>query len=139
MTRIHWQHNNHFIHYGGAGFDMFRVLGYVSKNDDQLTGYQSSIFKFDEDAKEASINKLVTQIASLIYADSGGMTFAELFATTCNLSPASADIYRDVIDVLRDQREIEVISSSTEKATQARVHDGDRIVIPSQGNLFLPR
>ncbi|HUZ97525.1 MAG TPA: three-Cys-motif partner protein TcmP, partial [Edaphobacter sp.] len=139
MTRIHWQNNNHFIHYGGPGLDMFRALGYVSKNDDQVIGYQHSLFEFDEDAKQASTDGLVAQIGPMIYADSDGMTFGELFATTCNLSPASADIYRDAIDILRGHREIEVISSSTSKATQARIQDGDRIVISDQRNLFLPR
>lgn len=138
MTRIHWQNNNHFIHYGGPGLDMFRALGYVSKNDSRLSGYQPALFEFDQDAKKSSTDQLVEQIAPLIYADSGGVTFAELFATTCNLSPASADIYRDAIDVLRGYREIEVISSSTGKPTQAKVHDGDRIVIPDQRNLFIP-
>jgi three-Cys-motif partner protein len=139
MTRIHWQNNNHFIHYGGAGLDMFRVLGYVSKNDDRISGHQSSLFEFDEDAKIASTNQLVEQIAPLIYADSGEVTFAELFATTCNLSPASADIYRDAIDVLREHKEIEVISSKTGSVTQARVQDSDRLVIPSQRDLFISR
>ena len=28
MTTVHWNKNNHFIHYGDAGLDMFRTLGY---------------------------------------------------------------------------------------------------------------
>jgi three-Cys-motif partner protein len=139
MTRIHWQHNNHFIHYGGPGLDMFRVLGYVSKHDSRLSGHQATLFKFDEDARQASTNQLVAQIAPIIYADSDGMTFAELFATTCNLSPASADIYRDAVDILRGHRDIEVLSAKTGKPTQARIQDGDRIIIPSQRNLFVSR
>jgi three-Cys-motif partner protein len=139
MTRIHWQNNNHFIHYGGPGLDMFRALGYASKNDDRITGYQHSLFEFDEDAKQASTDGLVAQIGPMIYADSDGMTFAELFATTCNMSPASADIYRDAIDLLRGHREVEIISSSTSRPTQARIQDGDRIVIPAQRNLFVSR
>jgi three-Cys-motif partner protein len=137
MTRIHWKSNNHFIHYGGPGLDMFRALGYVSKHDDRLAGHQHALFEFDEDAKRASIDQRVEQIGPIIYGDSEGMTFAELFATTCNMSPASADIYRDAIDLLRGHREVEVIASSSGKATQARVQDGDRIVIPDQRNLFL--
>lgn len=139
MTRIHWQHNNHFVHYGGAGLDMFRIIGYVSKNDERIPGHQSSLFTFDEDARQTSTNELVTQIAPIIAADDSGMTFAELFATTCNLSPASADIYRDAIDILRGHHEIQVISSSTGKPTQARIQDGDRISVPDQRNLFVTR
>jgi three-Cys-motif partner protein len=137
MTQIHWQHNNHFIHYGGPGLDMFRVIGYVSKNDDRLIGHQPLLFKFDEDAKKASTDQLVAQIAPIIYANDDGMTFAELFATTCNLSPASADLYRAAIDILRGHRELEVISAGTGKSTQAKIQDSDRIIIPNQRNLLL--
>ncbi len=139
MTRIHWEHNNHFIHYGGPGLDMFNVLGYVSKNDDRLTGHQPSLFQFDADAKQLSTNQLVSQIASRIYDDSDGVVFAELFATTCNLSPASADIYKDAIDILRLHKDVEVISATTGKRTRARVQDGDRIVAPYQRNLFVTK
>lgn len=43
--------------------------------------------------------------------------FADLVATTCNLSPSSAEIYKDAIEVLRSHKEIEVISGSTGKPT----------------------
>lgn len=136
MTRIHWEHNNHFIHYGGPGLDMFHALGYVSKNDDNIAGHQPALFEFDEDARKASTEQLVSQIAPMIYASADGMTFAELFATTCNLSPASADIYRDAISALRGHREIRVISAKTGKTTEARILDGDRVVVSKQRNLF---
>ena len=138
MTRIHWEKNNHFIHYGGAGLDMFHVLGYVSERDDAFKG-QTPLFEFDDVAKKASTSQLVTQIAPLIYADPEGVLFAELFATTCNLSPASADIYKDAITILRSHKEIEVIRASTGKPTQARIRDEDRIRVPDQRNLFISR
>jgi hypothetical protein len=28
MTEVHWANNNYFIHYGGAGLDMFQMVGY---------------------------------------------------------------------------------------------------------------
>jgi three-Cys-motif partner protein len=135
MTRIHWQMNNHFAHYGGAGLDMFHALGYVSEYDDRRAG-QTSLFQFDDIAKSLSTEQLVVQIASIIYSDPEGLPFAELFATTCNLSPASSDIYKDAIEILRSHREIEVIGASTGKRTNARVQDGDRIRVPDQRNLF---
>jgi three-Cys-motif partner protein len=138
MTRIHWEKNNHFIHYGGAGLDMFHVLGYVSENDDVRAG-QSGLFEFDDVARQASTKQLVAQIAPLIYDDPNGMSFAELFATTCNFSPASADVYKDAVDVLRSHKEIKIISASTGKATNARVQDGDWIKVPDQRGLFDPR
>lgn len=38
MTTVHWQKYNHFIHYGGAGPDMFRTLGYAARDDRSFTG-----------------------------------------------------------------------------------------------------
>lgn len=43
MTRIHWENNNHFIHYGGAGLEMFEVLGYVPEKDDKKAGYVCAV------------------------------------------------------------------------------------------------
>jgi hypothetical protein len=114
---------------------MFHVLGYLSEKDDRQRG-QTSLFQFDDVAKRISTDQLVTQIAPIIYDDPEGMPFAELFATTCNLSPASSDIYKDAIEILRGHKEIEVISASTGKRTNARVQDGDRIRVPDQRNLF---
>lgn len=136
MTRVHWENNNHFIHYGGAGLEMFEALGYVPEKDDKMTG-QSALFCFDDIARKRSTNQLVDQIAPLIYADPDGITFAELFATTCNLSPASADIYKSAISQLRGHREIEVISAVTGKSTHAKIQDEDHIRVPDQRSLFM--
>lgn len=135
MTRVHWEKNNHFIHYGGPGLDMFHVLGYVSQNDAARTG-QSGLFEFDDVARRASTSQLVTQIAPIIYDDPNGMSFAELFATTCNFSPASAEIYKDAVDFLRGHKEIEVVSATTGRPSNARVQDGDWIKVPDQRGLF---
>jgi three-Cys-motif partner protein len=138
MTQIHWDKNNYFVHYGGPGLEMFHALGYVSKIDDRHSP-QQTLFQFDNDARRKSTDSLVEQIAPIVYRDPDGILFAELFATTCNLSPASSQIYRDAIGVLRDHKEIEVISATTGKRTQGRIQDGDRIRIASQRNLFATR
>src|ERR1700691_862425 len=135
MTQIHWEKNNHFIHYGGAGLEMFEVLGYVSEKNDAHTG-QTGLFCFDDVARKRSINQLVVQIAPVIHADPEGMTFAELFSTACNWSPASAEIYRSAIGELRNYREVEIISAATGKPTGGRILDNDRIKVPGQRNLF---
>jgi three-Cys-motif partner protein len=135
MTRIHWEQNNHFIHYGGPGLDMFHVLGYVSERDDGLTG-QASMFEFDDVAKKASTHQLIAQLAPIIYADPDGKTFGELFATTCNGSPASSEIYKDAIDTLRSEKDIEVKSAKTGRSTAARIRDGDLIQAAAQRKLI---
>ena len=45
------------------------------------------------------------QIPKLIYPDADGMSFSELFASTCNHSPAFGRIYRDAIGSLINYRE----------------------------------
>lgn len=134
MTRIHWEKNNHFIHYGGAGLDMFRMLGYVTEKDSAFTG-QSAFsfgFEFDDPAKAASVNALMEQIPRLIYPDVDGMTFGELFASTCNLSPADAGTYREAIGNLIAQKDLEVIGQDGTVRRSANIRDSDQIRAPRQ-------
>jgi len=135
MTRIHWEKNNHFIHYGGAGLEMFQMLGYVSERDRNYTGQMELElgFCFDELAKQASVARLSEQIPHLIYPDPDGMSFGELFASTCNSSPASAQIYREAVGNLIQMKELEVIGQDgTERRSAARIHDSDQLLPPKQ-------
>jgi three-Cys-motif partner protein len=139
MTRIHWEKNNHFIHYGGAGLDMFQALGYLPEKDGSYTG-QTTLdemgFCFDEPAKEVSIDTLTEQIPRLIYPDPEGMTFAELFTATCNSSPASSRIYRQALERLLQLKDIEVISHNGERRKSSNIHDTDRIQAPRQTRIL---
>ena len=131
MTRIHWDKNNLFIHYGGAGFNMFDMLGYVPKNDSDYTGQLG--FCFDNPAKTASISTLSEQIPHLIYPDPYGMSFGELFAATCNGSPASADIYKEALSKLVQDKELEVVGPGGKRRMAAStIHDNDQILPPRQ-------
>ena len=139
MTRIHWDKNTHFIHYGGAGLDMFHVLGYVPESDSNYTG-QTTLedigFCFDEPAKDASIETLMEQIPRLIYPSPDGMSFAELFATTCNSSPASSDIYRKTLERLLQFKDLEIISQRGERRKSSNIHDSDQILAPRQTRIM---
>ncbi len=133
MTRIHWEKNTNFIHYGGAGMDMFHALGYVPRNDASFTGQVPLGFCFDDDAKDASIKALMEQIPHHVYSDSDGISFGEMFATTCNFAPASADVYREAIGKLMECREVEVVSQKGGGRRSAnRIHDTDLIIPPKQ-------
>lgn len=137
MTRIHWEKNTNFIHYGGAGIDMFHALGYVPKHDEDFTGQASLGFCFDEQAHNVSVSALMEQIPRLIYPDPDGMTFGELFATTCNTSPASADIYRTAIGQLMKIGDLEAIDrDGGTRRTANRIHDTDLVIPSRQRRLF---
>lgn len=140
MTQVHWQKNNYFIHYGGAGLDMFNMLGYVPEKDSVFTG-QSSLsfgFTFDEPAKAQSIATLSEDIPHLIYPYAEGMSFGELFAMTCNHSPGSANTYREALGRLIAYKEMEVVGQDgTVRRTGNAIHDTDQVRAPRQRAMIL--
>jgi three-Cys-motif partner protein len=114
MTEIHWEKNNHFIHYGGSGLDMF-MTGYIPELDKSYTKQlEFDEFHFDKSAKEISIESLINDIPKLVYKYEDGIKFCDLFSKTCNNSPASAKIYREAIVKLIAEKEIDVIGENQE-------------------------
>jgi three-Cys-motif partner protein len=138
MTEVHWANNNYFIHYGGAGLDMFQMVGYDPAHDGMYLGQSSLGFEFDDVARQASIASLKEQIPRRVYSDDTGVTFGELFATTCNSSPASAQIYRESISALIDDGAIEVLSTDGARRRSAnQIKHNDQILPPQQRPLFV--
>lgn len=132
MARVHWANNNNFIHYGGAGIDMFHALGYNPALDDSITGQTPLGFCFDDPAAEASINTLREQLPRFIYARQEGITFGELFATTCNTSPADSAKYKEALATLAQTKEIEIVSpKGNRRLTSTTITDKDQL-IPSK-------
>ncbi|WP_020481805.1 three-Cys-motif partner protein TcmP [Methylomonas sp. MK1] len=137
MTQIHWQKNNYFIHYGSPGLDMFQIVGYIPERDSAYTGQMELDFCFDDPAQEASIDALSHDIPHLVYARDEGISFGELFATTCNNSAASAEIYREAIGCLIDYKQVEVISENgARRKSPNTIHDKDQIIAPRQRLIF---
>lgn len=139
MTEVHWNNNNYFIHYGGSGLDMFQMVGYDPDHDDDRKGQTCLGFEFDDIARKASIAALNEQIPRRVYANDEGLSFGELFATTCNESPASAAIYRDSLGFLLEEKVIEIISPDGGKRRSAQqIKSNDQIMAPLQRPLFFP-
>lgn len=137
MTEVHWDNNNYFIHYGGAGLDMFQMVGYDPDHDANHRGQSTLGFEFDDVARKASINALNEHIPRRVYANDEGVSFGVLFATTCNDSPASAEIYRESIGQLIEQKIIEVVSvDGIKRRSAAQIRANDQIIAPSQRGLF---
>lgn len=138
MTEVHWEHNNYFIHYGGAGLDMFQIIGYDPDYDTTYLGQSVLGFEFDDVARKSSVSALMEQIPRRIYAHDEGLSFGVLFATTCNDSPASAKIYRESISTLLDEKIVEIFSEDGVKRRSAnQVKSSDQIIAPSQKQLFI--
>ena len=137
MTEVHWANNNHFIHYGGPGLDMFQMVGYDPVHDAAFLGQSGLGFEFDDVARRASISALGEQIPRLVYADDAGISFGELFATTCNSSPASAEIYRESIGQLLADKAVEIVGADgAKRRSSAQIKDTDQIMSPPQRTLF---
>lgn len=133
MTEVHWKTQNKFIHYGGAGLNMFHLVGYDPDHDDSLSGQQGLGFEFDDVARKGSVRMLMEQIPKLVYASQDGLTFGELFASTCNSSPASAEIYREAVEQLIHEKVIEVVGEDGATRRSAQIKATDRLLPPQQG------
>jgi hypothetical protein len=103
-----------------------------------LLGQSGLGFEFDDVARRASISALGEQIPRLVYADDAGIRFGELFATTCNSSPASAQIYRESVVKLLDEKVVEIVGADgTRRRSSAQIKDTDQIMPPPQRDLFV--
>lgn len=138
MTEVHWKNQNYFIHYAGAGLDMFNLLGYDPKHDSDHLEQHVLGFEFDQPAREASIKALMEQIPKLIYAHDDGVTYEALYATTCNESPAYSEIYQEALERLVAHGIVEIHGVDGERRRSARqIKPGDRIIAPPQKTLFI--
>lgn len=139
MTEVHWQHHNHFVHYAGAGLDMFQVIGYNPNYDDDFRRQHALGFAFDNVAHRASIAALMDQLPARIYGENSGMTFSELFLRTCNDSPASGLIYREALNKLVQEKILDIVASDgARRFSPNTIKPTDRLIQPRQQSLFLP-
>lgn len=137
MTKVHWDNQNYFIHYGGAGLNMFQMVGYDPDHDASLSGQSSLGFEFDDIARKTSIATLAAQIPRLIFSNNDGMSFGELFAKTCNGSPASASIYQETIHELLTNKILDVVGVNGEiRRSAIQIKNNDQIMPAAQRSLF---
>lgn len=137
MTTVHWNNNNHFIHYGDGGLDMFRTLGYATRQDSSFTGQGELGFCFDDRASEASVESLALQIAPLVYECQDGIRFGDLYANHCNSSPADSARYRIAVEKLIGHKELIVEGPNGERRRKAStIDDKDVLKVSSQTILW---
>lgn len=132
MKQVHWQHQNHFIHYGGAGLNMLapHTMGFMQ----EFNGG----FRFDDVARYESDAALRRQLAERIYALDEPKSFGDLFASSCNESPATAGMYKDALAALVQDRDIIVTSIDDKARRNARyITDTDIIQRNTQLKLFV--
>ncbi|MGT2476646.1 three-Cys-motif partner protein TcmP [Paraburkholderia terrae] len=132
MKQVHWEHSHHFVHYGGAGLDMLAppTMGFLQDFDGG--------FRFDDVARDKSDKELVVQLAKRIFTQSSPKTFSQVFAETCNGSPATASMYKGALAILVAEGEATMCSADGKPRYRARyMADTDIVDRPKQIKLFL--
>lgn len=127
MKQVHWQHSNHFMHYGGAGLNMLapQTMGFLQDFDGG--------FRFDDVARTRSDKELVTQLARHIRGQSTPGSFSRLFADTCNGTPATASMYKDALATLIAEGDVVIRSIDGKARYRSRyISDADLIDLPKQ-------
>lgn len=120
MKQVHWKHQNHFVHYGGAGLNMLapQTMGFMQKFDGG--------FSFDDVAEHKTSAALLDQLPRHIQELRRPITVGDLFSSTCNGSPATSNMYKRTLEDLVCSHDIVVMSKDGRKLSQARyMQDGD--------------
>lgn len=137
MTEVHWQNQNHFIHYGGSGLNMFSMVGYDPKYDTKFTGQNMLGFEFDDIAKRSSIESLMSDLPKIIYAHDEGSSLSTIFSSTCNTTPSTFKLYKHAIKQLHAEKDVEIIDSDGKiKRSASNIKPDDIIRPPRQGRLI---
>ncbi|THT95451.1 three-Cys-motif partner protein TcmP [Lampropedia puyangensis] len=104
MKQVHWEHQNHFIHYGGAGLDMLAT---------HMMGFRQQFeggFVFDDMAQNLSADTLPLHLAKNIFNRIQPVQIGELFSSTCNTSPSTSLMYKDALARLSGEKDIVIRS-----------------------------
>lgn len=109
MAQTHWQHHNHFVHYGAAGFDMFST-GYAARIDDD--DKPQSAFEFDDLARNSSHSIMMEQIPRALETHRGGITLQDFFLERVNTTPATHAMLKEAALELVREGEIEVLGEN---------------------------
>lgn len=130
MATTHWEHHNHFSHYGGAGFHMFST-GYIAKIDDEHK--LQAGFDFSEVAATVSKDAMMKQIPEMLFDGDEGMTFDQFFLRLINTTPATRTMVEASLLELNRSGEIVVVDDTGDRS-RARINlKGDHILrLPSQ-------
>ena len=131
MKQVHWLHQNHSIHYGGAGLDMLEapVMGFRQ----EFNGG----FQFDDVALGLTSHALPEQLAGVIFDCNEPVQIGKLYASTCNTSPGTSLMYKEALEKLIGAQEIVVRSESGKTQRRAKyMSDSDWIERSRQASIF---
>lgn len=130
MASTHWQHHNHFSHYGGPGFNMFST-GYISKLDDEHKSQTS--FDFNEVAASVSRDTMMEQIPAMLFDGAEGMSFEQFFLSLINTTPATREMVEATLLELHHSGEIVVVDEAGDPSkARVKLKAHHKLRLPSQ-------
>lgn len=132
MVNIHWKHGNHFVHYGGAGLDMYNLRGFS-------TNSMSDMYGFCDDAKALTMEALHSQLPQVIRDYHGqGIKFRDLMLNQANYTPATEQLMREALGHPELRSDI-LILTETGRSKKGLVlpKDSDVIIPNHQRSLFI--
>ena len=129
MMQLHWELQNHFQHFGQAGFCM---LGYDPRKDLEYLGHQKLLFNFDSLAEGETHAALMEQLPQR-FSNKLGIRFETFFNQVVNETPATKQMIADGIRKLTLEKELEVrTSDGRPRRNGVKIHDDDIILRPRQ-------
>ncbi|AMR80627.1 three-Cys-motif partner protein TcmP [Cupriavidus nantongensis] len=130
MATAHWRHHNHFGHYGLPGFGMLHT-GYAAKLNPENS--LQAAFEFDDLAKLASNNAMLSQIPSMLAKYPDGIPFGAFFLENINTTPATRKMVQDSILELVRGKEVHVFGETGQKLNvRTDLRDAHILRLPSQ-------
>lgn len=131
VKTLHWEVENHFMHFGAPGLTMLGFDPHASRN--QLR------FAFDPPARESTQQSLLHQLPARIgqqYPD--GVRFQTLFEETSNETPATRYDIASAIARLCVEGELHKYGAARERrAPRTMPHDDDIIRLHRQLRLVV--
>lgn len=131
MKQVHWAKQNCFLHYGGPGLDMLTT---------PMMGFRQEFnggFCFDDIAHTHSSVALTKQLADNITRRNQPLQIGQLYSSTCNSSPGTSSMYKDVLERLVAEKDITITGEDGKKRKHARyMRDTDWIERNRQFSLF---
>lgn len=135
MVDLHWSMQNHFQHFGAAGFDM--LLGYDPNRENETPMLP---FDFGNDAAKLTHKTLLIELPKRLSKFGETVSFRHFFKTVVNETPATKQMIAMAARQLTKDHEIEVLTSDSKvRRNGAMIHDDDLLRLPATKMFFPPR
>jgi three-Cys-motif partner protein len=135
MVDLHWRMQNHFQHFGKAGFEMLLGFDPSRMNDTPMLP-----FDFGHDAAVLTRESLLIELPERLSRFGETVSFRHFFQNIVNETPATKKMIALAASQLTKDREIEVLTTGRKlRRNGVIIHDDDLLRLPATKSLFLPR